>query len=458
MRMKKILMIVGTVVLILFLSCYFAWMTRSKVVTWEGKEYTTEAQISEDIEAIRRQKITVEGDADSYDIAVTSFLDASAKDVYNKMHKELKKHWLKSVLHQQIVLDYELNFEKSSLDKVIKEIADKEGTTPKDSTYTFDNKKVYIVNGHDGVKVNEETLYNDIISAVKNKDFTEVVRINYDVAEFKAVNSEEIAAKVAKPAVDAKIEEKDGITQVIKASEGIMLSKQEQETIDKNCKTPDFEFSVPLEKVKPEVTEVDTSGLFTDVMGSYDTSFTGSDAGRANNVTKATNFINGVILNPGEEFSYCDTVGRTTLERGFSYATVYENGKAVKGVGGGLCQVSTTLYNAVLLSDLEVTQRQNHSLPVHYAPMGRDATVSYGVIDFKFKNNYNYPIMIVGSTAGKHCNIKIMGKATGKEVTLTNKMISNSGGYQTWYLYKTVKQNGAIIEDNVLESKSTYKV
>ena len=447
------------IVAIIILSGVFAWMIRDRSVIWNDEKFTSEEQVSAYIEELRSQTVIFEGENGRYEVPVTNFLNASSKDVYSKMQKALKDNWLKSVLHQPIEFDYEWKIEEATLKKYLEEnIVGFETEDAKDSTYTYDNKKVYIVNGHDGRTVSVDNMVSAIKHWVNIRDYEKVLPFNYVVTEFKKVNSAELAAEIEKPAVNAEIVEKDGVTRIIKASEGIKLSEEQQKVIDANNATPDFEFSVPLEKVQPEITEVDTSQLFTDTMGTYTSDFRSSGSGRSSNVSRATNLINGIVLNPGDEFSYCSTVGPVTKANGYAEATVYMNNKAVPGIGGGLCQVSSTLYNAVLLADLEVTERVNHSLPVSYVPKGRDATVASGSIDFKFKNNYNYPIKIVATPAGKYCKISIMGKATGKEVTLTNKMVSNSGGYQTWYLYKTVKQNGAIIEDNVLESKSTYKV
>ena len=112
---------------------------------------------------------------------------------------------------------------------------------------------------------------------------------------------------------------------------------------------------------------------------------------------------------PGEEFSYNQSVGRRTTSAGFREAGAYSGGKVVNSVGGGICQVSSTLYNVVLRANLEVTDRSNHMFAVGYVPIGTDATVSWGAPDFKFKNNRTYPIKIVASTSKRNVYIKIMG-------------------------------------------------
>lgn len=456
---KRVMIIITAVIAVIALVVGLAYTFRSKAVIWNDKVYSSKEEVSSYIEGIRSQEIVIEGNTEKYVLPITNILVASSDDVYRKMQDSLKGNVLKTMFHKPITFDYALELDETRLQNFVsEEISAKENTEPKNSTYTYDSRKVYIMNGYDGSAVNEEQLINDIKSNIEKSDFSNPVRINYDVVEFKKVNSAEIAEEVKKPAVDADISESDGVTKVIKAEEGIELSADEQLTIDNNNSTPGFEFSVPLKKIQPNRAEVDTSALFNTTLSTYSTNFASSSSGRAANVSRATELLNGTIINPGEVFSYSGVVGKPSIERGFAYATVYENNKPVKGIGGGICQVSSTLYNAALLADLDITERQNHSLPVSYVPKGRDATIATGSIDLKFKNNYSFPIKIVTSSSGRVCKISILGKeSTGKEVSLKVHSNGTSGGYSNYSLYKTVTQNGAVIKDNVLESKSSYK-
>ena len=149
--------------------------------------------------------------------------------------------------------------------------------------------------------------------------------------------------------------------------------------------------------------------LFADVLGKYSTKYMTSNRPRANNVELAARYVDGTILLPGDEFSYNNIVGPRTYERGFKAASVYENNKMVDGLGGGICQTSSTIYAAVLYADLEVTERHEHSLEVHYIDLGIDATVAYGTLDFRFKNNTTAPIKIVAKAGGGTVNVQILG-------------------------------------------------
>ena len=118
---------------------------------------------------------------------------------------------------------------------------------------------------------------------------------------------------------------------------------------------------------------------------------------------------------PGETFSYNQVVGKRTIDAGYKEAGAYAGGKVIQEIGGGICQVSSTLYNAVLYADLEIVERSNHQFVPSYANASRDATVVYGAIDFKFKNNRNYPIRIRTNTSGKKVRIYIYGLKTDND-------------------------------------------
>lgn len=146
----------------------------------------------------------------------------------------------------------------------------------------------------------------------------------------------------------------------------------------------------------PSITTSNLEAIDT-LVASYSTKFT-TGTGNATNITLASQNINGILLQPGDIFSFNDVLGNTTLDKGYTYAPVIVNAKLVQGVGGGVCQVSSTLYNAVLMLGLTPLERQPHSKPSSYVPLGQDATIDWGNIDFKFKNSFDYPIYIVSYT------------------------------------------------------------
>lgn len=168
---------------------------------------------------------------------------------------------------------------------------------------------------------------------------------------------------------------------------------------------------LPVKPVYPEITVADVaqSGI-KEQLSKHTTKFDASDINRASNVRLAASKINGYIIYPGQTFSFNETVGPRDKAHGFKEALEIVNGEFVPGIGGGVCQVSSTLYNAALLANMTIAERYNHSKPLVYVPMGRDATVVYGVLDFKFTNDTGAPVMIMAQTEKNQLHIGIFGQ------------------------------------------------
>ncbi|TDX49303.1 VanW family protein [Orenia marismortui] len=163
------------------------------------------------------------------------------------------------------------------------------------------------------------------------------------------------------------------------------------------------------------------------IVATYTTYFNKADINRYNNIKLASEQISGRLIMPNEIFSFNKIVGPRIKSRGYKEALEIINGKFVKGIGGGVCQVSSTLYNSILLADLKVIERNKHSLPVSYVPLGRGATVYYGQIDFRFKNNTKYPIMIMANLVNNQLTLAVLGKAnenTVEIITTKSKVLS----------------------------------
>lgn len=175
--------------------------------------------------------------------------------------------------------------------------------------------------------------------------------------------------------------------------------------------------SIPLELTEAEVTK-DFLGQINGVIGSYSTSFAGSAAGRKFNIGHSSAPFNNMILMPGEEISFNDTTGPRSRQNGYREAPVIVNGELTPGVGGGVCQTSSTLYNALLLADVKVTQRSPHSIAQAYVPKGRDGAVADGYLDLKFKNDYDFPIYLKSSVVGNTVTFSVYGDTTVKDYTV----------------------------------------
>lgn len=171
------------------------------------------------------------------------------------------------------------------------------------------------------------------------------------------------------------------------------------------------EIELSAEVTLPKGTEEELAQV-KDLLGGYHTNFKSSVAARVTNIEVATGRINGTVLYPGEEFSVNETILQRTAANGYEKAGSYEGGQTVQSYGGGVCQVSTTLYNAVILAELEVTERLNHSMTVAYVPLSMDAAIAGDYLDLKFVNNTEYPIYLEGYTQGKDLYFNIYGVET----------------------------------------------
>ncbi|HHV71769.1 MAG TPA: hypothetical protein GXX38_04055 [Clostridia bacterium] len=219
---------------------------------------------------------------------------------------------------------------------------------------------------------------------------------------------------------------------------------------------PNYEIKIVVNEIQPKVTtqSLQKKGI-KELMGAFTTTFNPNNLSRTNNIKIAASAINKLMLAPGEEFSFNKIVGPRSSAQGYQEAPVIVNGKLTPGIGGGVCQVSSTLYNAVLLSNLEITQRTNHSLPSSYVDLGRDATVTYGGIDFKFRNNSEHYIYLISQVNHNKLTIKIYGtKPNNNQVKIVSSIVEVIEP-------KIVRQADPTLpegEEKVIEGSKGYKV
>lgn len=183
---------------------------------------------------------------------------------------------------------------------------------------------------------------------------------------------------------------------------------------------------IPVIEDRKSVPDEDLEKIL-EVASEFTTRFSEGKATRSHNIRLAASRIDGLVLAPGEEFSFNKTVGRRTVAGGFKIAGVYKNGKHDVDVGGGICQVSSTLYNAALFADLKIPRRSNHSMPVPYVPLGRDATVDYGTVDLVIKNSFDQPIALNASVGRGSITFRILAV---KDPTTSVKLVSS--GARSW--------------------------
>ena len=204
--------------------------------------------------------------------------------------------------------------------------------------------------------------------------------------------------------------------------------------------TPDINIVATVTAPTALITADKLSTVNTKVT-SFSTEFgTGSSSERANNIRLATRAINGTCIMPGGTFSFNDVVGQRTAIKGYEAAPIIIGNQVDSGLGGGICQVSTTLYNSILKANIKSTQRTHHTLPSHYVPLGMDATVDYGNLDYKFTNTLAYPIYIQGDAEGGNIVFNVYSNSS---LTATYYDISSE-------VYDTIKPTIGYVDDATL--------
>lgn len=293
------------------------------------------------------------------------------------------------------------------------------------------------------------------------------------------IDIDRIYEEVCKQPQDAYYNEQE--RKLYKQIDGIEFAITKEEA-KQSLQEPKEEYTIPLKIVKPNITINDLAhqNFFPNKLAKFTTRYDESAQNRANNIKLSSGKIDGTILMPGEIFSYNKIVGERTIKAGYKEASIYMGGKVVDGIGGGICQVSSTLYNAALLANLEIVSRRNHYFITSYVSASRDATVSYGSIDFKFKNTRNYPIKIECTAKNGIIQVQIYGMQenieyeveiqdkvtevipyTTKEIT-TNELEKGQkevvqrgvNGYKS-EAYRILKLNGKVISKALL-SKDSY--
>jgi len=252
---------------------------------------------------------------------------------------------------------------------------------------------------------------------------------------------ERIEKDIYREPVNASIQKMpDGTIQVQPEVEGRKLQKEKlkkliQEKIN-NGLWEDPVIRIPVQRIAAAVTAEELSCIDT-LLASFHTSFAASSPGRIHNIRLAAEKINGTLLMPGEVFSFNERVGPRTRERGFQEGPIIIDSKIGSGLGGGVCQVSSTLYNAILKAGIKPIERRCHSVPSKYVGLGLDATVDWGNIDFKFQNSFDYPIWIESNIRNfqLYVNIYSHSSLAKREYAIKN------------YIYETIPPKTRVLED-----------
>lgn len=365
--------------------------------------------------------------------------------------------------------------DEDGLKKALEEIAAEAITEPVEPSWEAAKDSLIIHAGKPGVHFDADAVEQALTEKIRLMDF-EPYEVSTELTDAPKIDVEKIAAEAIGDPVGATVSKEDGKT-ILPEKAGVQFDIAEAKTIVGDGSAA--QYTIPAEITPANVTAADLKEkLFRDTLARTATSLNEGNVARTGNVRLASKAINGTILNPGDEFSYNGVVGERTAARGYRPAGAYVNGKVVDEFGGGVCQPSSTLYMAVLRADLEVTERHNHSFTVAYTPLGEDATVDYGNLDFRFRNNTAYPVKILAEQSGGQMIMTIVGtKTSDKTVSTRTEVLATYApqtvekkdnsmkvgetrvdvtpitGYST-RTYKVITENGKTTE--VLANKSNY--
>ena len=351
-----------------------------------------------------------------------------------------------------------VNYDKNALENILNKLSTELPDAVVESAHYIENNNLIITKGHSGSVINTSATINAVEQKLSNLTYlNEAIKLQVQSQEPKEIDLNKLHDEIYSEAKDAYYTTDPYALYPSSNGVDFNISIEEAKVLLANSET---ECIIPLKTLYPSVTtNMIGQEAFPDSLATFSTRYPASNTNRTTNLRLAAGKIDGYVLMPGETFSYNTVVGERTIAAGYKEAAIYQNGEVTQGLGGGICQISSTLYNAVLFANLEIVELHNHQFVPSYVSAGRDATVVYGVKDFKFKNTRNYPIKINCSVSGGIASFEIKGlrQENEYEVSVYANVTSRTSSYIKSSTYRTLKQNGQIINTEHI-TNSTYKV
>lgn len=355
--------------------------------------------------------VSLEGSTSTFRLSDYGFTlaspTASTKDTYIEVSSADGQ-----TITQTITTEGKFTYNETLVKDFLQNVAASRGGTPMiEPSYSIKKDQLTITAGSDGYGID----YNKFITELFNRiatDSTDPINVEMQTTVAPAVNIDEIYSEVKCTVSDAYSTTDSAGNKIYTAD--VVGKDFDLELARRQISAGGDSWTVTLTLTQPKVTLKELRAPdCPDLLAEFSTNFNATNKARAQNLALAANFINGLVLQPGEEFSYNDTVGERTPERGFCKATVYSGEGTDEDYGGGICQTSSTLYYTAIKCNLEITERTNHRYTVAYQDAGTDATVNWGVYDLKFKNNKEYPIKICFTVKGGTITCQIYGTEDG---------------------------------------------
>ncbi len=374
-------------------------------------------------------------------------------------------------------IQLKFNFDENVIKQVCENINNSSADAIVEASYYVENDKLIITSGKKGIKVNEEELMQTVNNTIKlNSDSSIIIDVQVAEVEPSPIDLEKIRSEIYKEVKDAYYTndpftiypEVNGVDFDIENAKSIISESKEQ-----------YEIPLIITKASKTVQDIGTEA-FPDLLATFSTKYNAGETNRTTNLKLSAGKIDGTVLLPGDEFSYNKIVGERTVEAGYKMAATFSGGKVVDGLGGGICQISSTLYDAVVMANLDVTVRRNHQFVTSYLSGGKDATVVWGSQDFKFVNSRKYPIRITATVSGGVATVQVWGVKEEVEYDITietkktasipyttqyikdsslpkgtQKVVQNGNNGSKYEAYKVMRLNGEVVSRTLL-SKDTY--
>lgn len=387
---------------------------------------------------------------------------------------EILKTWIKGKN-----IDLNVTIDTDMINQIAQNVNNSIEDAVVQSSYYVDKDvgKLIITSGKAGKTVDQDKLLEDIYTVLDtNTEDEQKLELKMIDAMPDEIDIDKIHEEVYKEVQDAYYTkdpftvypEEEGIDFDVDAAKQLLTEEKE-------------EYEIPLKITKPTKTVKDIgTEAFPDLLATFSTNYNAGNANRTTNLKLAANKINGTVLLPNEEFSYNKVVGERTIKAGYKMAATYSNGAVVDGLGGGICQISSTLYDAVVMANLKITTRRNHQFVTSYLPAGKDATVVWGSQDFKFVNSRKYPIRITATVQNGVATIQVWGIKEEVEYDISietkkiatiepttqyisdpslpagqQKVVQAGSNGRKVEAYKVTKLNGQVVSTTLL-SKDTY--
>lgn len=367
-------------------------------------------------QAISAVRSSVSDDAEKEDM----ILNAGEKTL-RLSPQQTKVHWaieeaVEAALNsEETKVSLELAMDKEAIMEALQDFFDSlggiyvpsgywlEGDTPNLEQMDGPCQTLVINTGSKGHLIDLQGIYEEIMDAYEKELFQVSVEIPEEVKEPSPLDLEQIYNQVTvlpqNPSIDHTTLEvipgKDGYGFDIERAFSLLESAEKGTVL-----------RIPMEYLQPEVSQEDA--WFQETLGYCKTEHSDNE-NRNENLRLACAKLNGLILQPGETLSYNEALGKRTREAGYMPAPAYSGTELVDEVGGGICQVSSTLYLSSLFAELTIVERKNHGFPANYIPLGLDATVNWGTTDLKIRNDYELPVKILAEVSDGYVKVRIMG-------------------------------------------------